>query len=114
MEHHFLVFFFIEIVIISYILSCFLGCQFFRCLVIFILIFFREWLVISSQWNIHPEYQNDLSQVSSMHSELLLLEPCEGHSNITLRCHKDKIYLYPDVLQVRNFVIYCRNIVDLI
>jgi hypothetical protein len=63
---------------------------------------FRPWLVVSSQINLHPEYERALCHLAEDHSELLLLEACSGYQqgNYSLRCRGKEAFQYPHVLQV--------------
>ncbi|PSN40914.1 Exostosin-2 [Blattella germanica] len=57
----------------------------------------RPWLVLSSQINLHPEYERELWHLSQDHSELLLLEACTGEQqgNYSVRCRGKEVYQYP-------------------
>jgi hypothetical protein len=62
----------------------------------------RPWLVVSSQINLHPEYERELWHLAQDHSELLLLEACSGdlQGNYSVRCRGKEVFQYPHVLQV--------------
>ena len=64
----------------------------------------RPWLVVSSQINLHPEYERELWHLAREHSELLLLEACTGNhqGNYSLRCRDREVFHYPHVLQVQR------------
>jgi hypothetical protein len=65
--------------------------------------FSRPWLIVSSQINLHPEYERELWHLAQEHSELLLLEACTGsrQGNYSLRCRGKEVFHYPHVLQVQ-------------
>ena len=65
--------------------------------------FSRPWLVVSSQINLHPEYERELWHMAQEHSDLLLLEACTGghQGNYSLRCRGREVFHYPQVLQVQ-------------
>ncbi|RZF37962.1 hypothetical protein LSTR_LSTR005462 [Laodelphax striatellus] len=70
----------------------------------------REWLLLSSQVNIHPDFESELAQIESDNSDLfMLLEPCEGRENASLRCHQQKIYNYPQILGSGKFCLVIRG-----
>ncbi|KAJ4428121.1 hypothetical protein ANN_24135, partial [Periplaneta americana] len=61
----------------------------------------RPWLVVSSQINLHPEYERELWHLAQDHSELLHLEACTGdrQGNYSVRCRGKEVFRYPHVLQ---------------
>ncbi|KAI5703393.1 hypothetical protein M8J75_011250 [Diaphorina citri] len=69
----------------------------------------KPWLILSSQTNIHPEYTNELKQLSSIHPELIVLDMCEHDRNSSLRCYNDRVYKYPYVLTESTFCIVMRG-----
>ncbi|KAJ9582478.1 hypothetical protein L9F63_003171, partial [Diploptera punctata] len=71
----------------------------------------RSWLVVSSQINLHPEYERELWHLAQDHSELLLLEPCTGEQqgNYSVRCRDKELYHYPQVLQLAKFCLVVRG-----
>lgn len=73
--------------------------------------FARPWLVVSSQINLHPEYERELWHLAQEHSELLLLEACSGshQGNYSLRCRGTEVFHYPHVLQRAKFCLVIRG-----
>ncbi|KAG0712140.1 Exostosin-2 [Chionoecetes opilio] len=67
----------------------------------------RQWLVVSSQVNIHRDYRDDLEAQVTQGSggrDLLVLGRCQGggEGNLTQRCRQGDTYPYPGVLRVRD------------
>lgn len=64
----------------------------------------RQWLMVSSQPNIHRDYREDLeAQLLEKHTQekdLLILDKCVPFSNLTVRCRGSDMYQYPQVLSV--------------
>ncbi|XP_054271182.1 exostosin-2 [Macrosteles quadrilineatus] len=71
----------------------------------------RKWLVISSQVNIHPEYSMELQGLAETKPQLLVLEPCPGQTNTSLRCAgpSNTVYHYPEILQEGSFCLVLRG-----
>ncbi len=67
----------------------------------------RDWLILSSQMNIHNSFRKKLEKLSEIHSELVILQRCAASGPLN-RCYKSKSYPYPEILQVRVqfFLIY--------
>uniref|UniRef100_A0A1B6CFQ5 Exostosin GT47 domain-containing protein n=1 Tax=Clastoptera arizonana TaxID=38151 RepID=A0A1B6CFQ5_9HEMI len=70
---------------------------------------FRRWRLIVSQLNIHPEYSTELTTLAESHPEMLVLDACPGPANNSLRCHKEQVYHYPQILQEGTFCIVLRG-----
>lgn len=62
-------------------------------------VFFRSWLVVSSQINIHSAFLEKINHQAKNQDEILVLHSCPN-SNILFRCHNQTKYHYPEVLQV--------------
>lgn len=80
--------------------------------VIQIILHSRTWLVISSQININTAFEQDLMEVKTTYpKDILVLDPCLHFNpmNNTIRCVREDIYKYPDVLQVIYIYNYCNN-----
>lgn len=73
-------------------------------------VFFRSWLVTSSQLSIDSYYSEELQELSFRHPELLILDECDSH-NYTQRCEisTGKKYSYPDILQQSTFCLIFRG-----
>lgn len=73
--------------------------------------FARPWLVVSSQINLHPEYERGLWHLAQDHSELLLLQACTGdyQGNYSMRCRSKEMFQYPHVLQRAKFCLVIRG-----
>ncbi|KAL1459980.1 hypothetical protein WDU94_011922 [Cyamophila willieti] len=69
----------------------------------------KPWLILSSQTNIHPEYMNELKQLTHTHPELIVMDMCEHDRNSSLRCHGGQVYKYPQVLMQSTFCIVMRG-----
>ncbi|XP_069687765.1 exostosin-2 [Periplaneta americana] len=71
----------------------------------------RPWLVVSSQINLHPEYERELWHLAQDHSELLHLEACTGdrQGNYSVRCRGKEVFRYPHVLQRAKFCLVIRG-----
>uniref|UniRef100_A0A8D8PUC0 Exostosin-2 n=1 Tax=Cacopsylla melanoneura TaxID=428564 RepID=A0A8D8PUC0_9HEMI len=69
----------------------------------------KQWLILSSQTNIHPEYMNELKQLTHTHPELIVMNMCENDRNSSLRCHMGQVYKYPQVLVQSTFCIVMRG-----
>ena len=66
-------------------------------------IYFRIWLVVSSQININTAFEQDLMEIKTTNpKDILVLGPCLHFNpmNNTIRCVGEDIYKYPDILQV--------------
>lgn len=66
----------------------------------FFLIWFRSWLLVSAQTNIHAEYLTELRALARESSQLLLLEQCL-QGNYSVRCSSGAgrdMFMYPQVL----------------
>jgi len=71
----------------------------------------RPWLLLSTQINIHQEYQNQLGAVSAQDpTKFLALTSCgELMANVTQRCHGDNVYQYPEILHRGHFCAVVRG-----
>lgn len=73
----------------------------------------RQWLVVSSQVNIHRDYREDLEaqllDEDFQHNDLLILEKCFPFTNLTVRCHGSQMYLYPQILNEAKFCLIIRG-----
>ncbi|ROT65577.1 Exostosin-2 [Penaeus vannamei] len=73
----------------------------------------RQWLMVSSQPNIHRDYREDLeAQLLEKHTQekdLLILDKCVPFSNLTVRCRGSDMYQYPQVLSDAKFCLVIRG-----
>ncbi|XP_054017390.1 exostosin-2 isoform X2 [Dryobates pubescens] len=74
----------------------------------------RRYLLLSSQPALHPEYRAELEALQAQaQGKLLLLDRCsnlsQGVPAARKRCHKDRLYDYPQVLQESTFCVVLRG-----
>ncbi|XP_047485553.1 exostosin-2-like [Penaeus chinensis] len=73
----------------------------------------RQWLMVSSQPNIHRDYREDLeAQLLEKHTyekDLLILDKCVPFSNLTVRCRGSDMYQYPQILNDAKFCLVIRG-----
>lgn len=72
----------------------------------------RDWLVVSSQINIHYEYRHELEDLAEEHPELLVLGHCSedaSSQNASFRCRGGDTYSYPEILEDATFCLVIRG-----
>lgn len=72
----------------------------------------RTWLVMSSQINFNSAFEQDLMEVKTISpKDILVLGPCLHYNpmNNTIRCVREDVYKYPDVLQTATFCLVIRG-----
>lgn len=74
-------------------------------------LYFRSWLLVSAQTNIHAEYLTELRALARESSQLLLLEQCP-QGNYSVRCSSGagrEMFIYPQILQGATFCLIIRG-----
>ncbi|KAK7068662.1 Exostosin-2 [Halocaridina rubra] len=73
----------------------------------------RQWLLVSSQVNIHRDYREDLEAQlldEDIHqNDMLILDKCYPYTNLTIRCHGSEVYQYPQILDEAKFCLVIRG-----
>nr|CAG4642322.1 EOG090X01LY [Evadne anonyx] len=70
----------------------------------------RPWLIISSQSNIHEEFQNVVQSAAAEQSNFLVLGRCASDPlETTMRCRENQVFSYPEILMNGTFCLVLRG-----